>query len=69
MCPVRWGSPNAYDSGEFRPKENTELCLAAGSESDEAGPYMSRTLSLQPSEITDEKLKTWIVKGAKPENK
>ena len=57
-----------YDkkSGEFRPKENTELCLAAGSESDDAGPYMSRTLSLQPRESTDKKLKTWIIKGTKP---
>ncbi|MDO5972794.1 hypothetical protein [Flavivirga jejuensis] len=57
-----------YDkkSGEFRPKENTELCLAAGSESDDAGPYMSRALSLQPRESTDKKLKTWIIKGTKP---
>ena len=54
------------DSGEFTPKDNTKLCLAAGSESDDAGPYMSRSLSLQPSESTDKKLKTWIVKGAKP---
>ena len=54
------------ESGEFRPKENTELCLAAGSESDAAGPYMSRTLSLQPTESTDKKLKTWIIKGTKP---
>jgi len=54
------------ESGEFRPKENTELCLAAGSESDAAGPYMSRTLSLQPRESTDKKLKTWVIKGTKP---
>ncbi|MDO5968197.1 RICIN domain-containing protein [Flavivirga aquimarina] len=54
------------ESGEFRPKENTKLCLTAGSESDDAGPYMSRTLSLQPSESTDKSLKTWIIKGAKP---
>lgn len=54
------------ESGEFRPKENTKLCLVAGSESDDAGPYMSRTLSLQPRESTDKKLKTWIIKGAKP---
>lgn len=54
------------ETGEFRPKENTKLCLAAGSESDDAGPYMSRTLSLQPSESTDKKLKTWIIKGVKP---
>ncbi|MCP9235235.1 RICIN domain-containing protein [Lewinella sp. JB7] len=59
-----------YDkaSGEFRPRDNTELCLAAGSESDDAGPYMSRTLTLQPSESTDKKLKTWIIKGSKPAN-
>ena len=46
------------ESGEFRPKENTKLCLAAGSESDKAGPYMSRTLSLQLRENTDKSLKT-----------
>ena len=54
------------ESGEFRPKANTELCLAAGSESDDAGPYMSRTLSLQPRESTEKTLKTWMIKGAKP---
>lgn len=54
------------ESGEFRPKANTELCLAAGNESDDAGPYMSRTLSLQPRENTDKSLKTWIIKGTKP---
>ena len=54
------------ESGEFRPKENTKLCLAAGSESDDAGPYMSRTLSLQPTESTDKKLKTWVIKGTDP---
>ena len=32
------------ESGEFRPKANTKLCFAAGNESDDAGPYMSRTL-------------------------
>ena len=57
------------ESGEFRPKENTKLCLAAGSESDDAGPYMSRTLSLQPTENTAKKLKTWIIKGTKPNTK
>lgn len=57
------------ESGEFRPKENTQLCLAAGSKSDDAGPYMSRTLSLQPTESTDKKLKTWVIKGSKPNTK
>ena len=57
------------ESGEFRPKDNTTLCLAAGSNSDAAGPYMSRTLSLQPSESTDKKLKTWIIRGAKSDVK
>ena len=37
------------ESGEFRPKENTKLCLAAGNESDAAGPYMSRTCLLYTS--------------------
>ncbi len=54
------------ESAEFRPKENTKLCLAAGSESDAAGPYMSRTLSLQLRAKTDKKLKTWTIKGTKP---
>ena len=55
----------SYDkeSGEFRPIDDLKLCLAAGSESDAAGPYMSRTLSLHPRESTDKKLKTWIIKG------
>ncbi len=53
------------ETGEFRPKDNTNLCLVTGSESDDAGPYMSRTLSLQPRESTDKKLKTWVIKGAK----
>ena len=54
------------ESGEFRPKANTKLCLAAGNESDDAGPYMSRTLSLQLRESTDKSLKNWIIKGTKP---
>ncbi len=54
------------ESGEFRPKEDINLCLAAGSESDDARPYMSRTLSLQPIESTDKSLKTWVIKGTKP---
>ena len=54
------------ESGEFWPKANTNLCLAAGSESNAAGPYMSRTLSLQLRESTDKSLKAWIIKGAKP---
>ena len=54
------------ESGELLPKENMNLCLAAGSKSDAAGPYMSRTLSLEPRESTDKKLKTWIIKGTKP---
>jgi len=54
------------ENGEFRPEEDTSLCLAAGSESDDAGPYMSRALSLQPSESIDKSLKTWIIKGTKP---
>ncbi|NRD20945.1 RICIN domain-containing protein [Winogradskyella eckloniae] len=53
------------ESGEFRPKEDSNLCLAAGSESDDAGPYMSRALSLQPCESTDKSLKTWVIKGKK----
>ena len=55
------------ESGEFRPKANPKLCLAAGGSSDAAGPYMSRILSLQLSDQTDKKLKTWVVRGTKPE--
>lgn len=66
--PESAGQKFIYDktSGEFRPKGNTELCLAAGAESDDAGPYLSRTLRLQPRKSTDEKLKTWVVKGKSP---
>ena len=53
------------DTGEIWPIENAALCLAAGSQSDDAGPYMSRTLSLQPRDQTDKSLKTWVVSGAK----
>lgn len=55
-----------YDdaTGEFWPTESESLCLAAGSESDDAGPYMSRTLSLQPRASIDKRLKTWVVRGA-----
>lgn len=54
-----------YDegTGEFWPTEDATLCLAAGSSSDDAGPYMSRTLSLQPRESTAQELKTWVIKG------
>ncbi len=57
------------ESGEFSPKDNAKLCLMTGKESDAAGPYMSRTLTLQPSESTDAKLKTWVIKGGNPNDK
>lgn len=49
------------DSGEFRPEEDTNLCLAVGATSASAGIYMSRSLTLEPSSETEESLKKWII--------
>ena len=49
------------DSGEFNPEENTSLCLAAGDTSAVAGIYMSRSLTLELSSETEEKLKKWVI--------
>jgi len=53
-----------YDkqSGEFRPKSNPSLCLAVAQNSDSAGPYMSRKLTLKPLLETERKLKQWVIK-------
>ncbi|WP_066223308.1 ricin-type beta-trefoil lectin domain protein [Formosa haliotis] len=53
------------ETGEFSPKEEPSLCLAAGSESSNAGPYMSRSLTLQSRKTTDKSLKSWVIKGSK----
>lgn len=49
------------NSGEFNPVENTNLCLAAGNTSSAAGIYMSRSLTLELSSETDERLKKWVI--------
>lgn len=49
------------DSGEFRPEENTNLCLAVGNTSAAAGIYMFRPLTLELSSEIEEKLKTWVI--------
>lgn len=49
------------DTGEFKPEANTNLCLAAGSTSAAAGIYMSRSLTLELSSETAERLKRWVI--------
>ena len=49
------------DSGEFLPEEDLTLCLAVGETSAAAGPYMSRSLTLELSSETDVKLKQWVI--------
>ena len=44
------------DSGEFRPEEDTSLCLAVGDTSAAAGIYMSRSLTLERSSEIEERL-------------
>ncbi len=50
------------ESGEFRPQEDSTLCLAVGGESEAAGPYMSRVLTLKPHASTERSLKEWVIK-------
>ncbi len=45
------------DNGEFRPEEDTSLCLAVGETSAAAGIYMFRSLTLELSSETEEKYK------------
>jgi len=54
------------DSREFVPVDNTDLCLAVGDTTNEAGPFVSRILTIQPREGTDVKLKTWVLRGSNP---
>jgi hypothetical protein len=49
------------DSGEFVPEEDLTLCLAVGESSAAAGIYMSRSLTLELSSETDDKLKQWVI--------
>lgn len=50
-------------TSEFRPVGNAGLCLAVGSDSRSAGPFMSRNLELAPCDSTDAKYKQWRIKG------
>ncbi len=50
------------DTLEFRPGENTSLCLAVGASSRSAGPFMSRDLQLVSCASTDPKFKQWTIK-------
>ena len=56
-----------YDaqSSEFRPGGNKGLCLAVGSSSRSAGPFMSRNLELASCGSTAAKFKKWVIKGTK----
>ena len=49
------------NSGEFVPEEDLTLCLAVGKTSAAAGPFMSRSLTLELSSETDVKLKQWVI--------
>lgn len=49
------------DSGEFRPEEDTTLCLAVGATSATAGIYMFRSLTLEISSEIEEKFKKWVI--------
>tara|TARA_B100000315_G_scaffold199456_1_gene191278 strand:- start:2106 stop:2657 length:552 start_codon:yes stop_codon:yes gene_type:complete len=52
-------------SSEFRPGDNGALCLAVGSSSRSAGPFMSRNLELATCSSTAAKFKQWRIKGGK----
>ena len=56
-----------YDRGtlEFRPAGDEGLCLAVGSASRTAGPFMSRSLELAPCGATDARHKQWRIEGGK----
>jgi len=46
----------------FMPESDQSLCLAAGAQSQSAGPFMSRVLELAPCASTDASLKQWVIK-------
>ena len=54
-----------YDNllGEFRPKNDNNLCIVVGLESRKAGPFMSRSLELRKCLTIEKKYKKWIVKN------
>ncbi len=49
------------DSGEFRPEQDTSLCLAVGETSAAAGIYMFRSLTLELSSEIEGKFKQWVI--------
>ena len=53
-----------HDGGamEFRPGGDGTLCLAVGSTSRSAGPFMSRGLLLAPCASTEPRFKQWLIK-------
>ena len=46
----------------FMPEGDQSLCVAAGAQSQSAGPFMSRVLELAPCNATDARLREWIIK-------
>lgn len=51
----------ASDGQEFRPVSDESLCLAVGTESRTAGPFMARDLVLSDCETTEARLKHWTI--------
>ena len=50
---------------EFRPAGGEALCLAVGSASRTAGPFMSRSLELAPCGATDARYRQWRIERGK----
>lgn len=48
------------ETGEIQLATNTDLCLSTAAESRQAGPYMSRDLSITECDATPANLKTWV---------
>ena len=56
----------SYDTAtlEIHPAGDASLCLTAGAESRQAGPYMSRSLGLEPCADVDATLRSWSILAA-----
>ena len=52
----------ASTGSEFQVKSDTSLCLAVGSASRRAGPFMSRDLVLAACAGTEARYKAWVIK-------
>jgi hypothetical protein len=50
------------DTSEFHPSGNSSLCLAVGTTSRSAGPFMSRDLTLVSCDSIEAKFKQWRIK-------